>query len=355
MISMKEKIILFNPAIPHYRLFIYKKINTIYDLTICHGGDFIDNVDFKQIIIKNFKFGPFIYFFNITFKFLNNFGVVITDGNLRNINYYLFQLNPFRKYKVISWTIGVSASYKNQYDKNKGLDFLRVFLFNKNDALLFYSIYPYNKYKNIINNDKIFIANNTVENPNILLNECITKDSIIFIGTLYKEKNIFNLLYAYFNLYKINNNLYNLFIIGDGDLYNEIDQFIINNKLNHKIFLLGKISNNLTLSKYFQRSFACISPGQAGLSVLTSFSFGVPFITKFDAITGGEIFNIINLYNGIIYLEDYDLQIILNDIKINSKKYLIMGENASIYYSTKCCPDLMIESVNNAIKYVLNQ
>ena len=119
--------------------------------------------------------------------------------------------------------------------------------------------------------------------------------------------------------------------------------------------MLGKIFDEQHLCSYFSRSLACISPGQAGLSVLKSMGYGVPFITKKDAITGGEIFNIKNGENGIIYQKDDELTDIILEIGEHRQKFLNMGKNAKEYYDKFRTPEHMAQGISGAIEYVNNK
>ena len=118
--------------------------------------------------------------------------------------------------------------------------------------------------------------------------------------------------------------------------------------------MVGAIYDFKKLEPYFRQSFACISPGQAGLTVLTSMGYGTPFITKVGAITGGEIFNIKNNENGIIYDQENDLTNIIIDIHKNRQKYITMGINARKFYMTNRRPDQMVVGLTEAIKYSIN-
>ena len=81
-------------------------------------------------------------------------------------------------------------------------------------------------------------------------------------------------------------------------------------------------------------------------------SFGVPFITVKNAITGGEIFNI-KSDNGVVVDDIDSILYVLNDISLNPNKYFDMGSKAKEYYLHNCHPDNMILSVKDAIKYSL--
>src|SRR5690606_30059949 len=159
------------------------------------------------------------------------------------------------------------------------------------------------------NRKKIFIANNTVYNPNPQNLSHLCKTGFLFVGTLNKRKGL-DILLESFKQYLDNNKkvtIKYLYIIGKGEMYAWIRDFIRNNNLDENVILLGEI-NDLELKKrYFGKSIVNISPNQAGLSVLESFSFGVPFITMQNAISGGEHLNIIHGYNGYFFNKKNEL------------------------------------------------
>ncbi|WP_449437266.1 glycosyltransferase [Pedobacter steynii] len=152
-----------------------------------------------------------------------------------------------------------------------------------------------------------------------------TFESFIFIGSLYKQKKIFDLLYAYEEVIKnLDGKVPKLEIIGDGDEYENIKEWIIMKGFNELVILHGNLNKDEDLLPIFNRSIACISPGQAGLSVQKCFSYGVPFITSFKAITGGEITSIMNGVTGFLYdssiseLSKILLRIISGEVDIKS-------------------------------------
>ena len=162
------------------------------------------------------------------------------------------------------------------------------------------------------------------------------------------------MLDSYKKALDLSENFLPLIIIGDGEEFNNIKTWITDHNLEENIHLKGAIFDTNELEQYFRQAYACISPGQAGLSVLTSMGNGTPFITKRSAITGGEIFNIKNKVNGITYLEDNELVDILLDINSNKKKYIKMGKNARSFYLNERMPEKMIARLILAIEYALN-
>ena len=92
-----------------------------------------------------------------------------------------------------------------------------------------------------------------------------------------------------------------LMIVGSGSEEHTLKLKVCEYGLEDQIQFLGAIYKESELAKLFTESIICISPNQAGLSVLKSMGYGVPYVTHKDAITGGEILNIKNGENGIVY------------------------------------------------------
>lgn len=346
------KILLINPLIPDYRVPIFNIIGSKFDLTVLHSGTIINEYLFKQQYFELKKIGPFFWSSINLNKLCKQYDIIISEANIRYLDRNLMILNPFRKYKWISWGIGVSASYDKKIGESTYFDFFRFKIFKKSNALIFYSNFPVNRYlKAGFNRETLFVANNTVE---VKYNNEIEYDKkhLLFVGTLYKQKKIYNLLKAYKEYYLISNRPLFLHIIGSGPEKENIEEFILNNNLQNYIFLHGAIYDQKILEKYFRTSLACISPGQAGLSVLTSMGYGTPYITKSDAVTGGEIFNIKNEINGIIYEDDSDLLKILIDIENNERKYIDFGKKARDFYLNYRTPNQMANSIIDACNFV---
>lgn len=293
-----KKVLLITEKLEHYRISLFSLLAKNVDLTIIHASFFIENMEFKQkkLIIKNI--GPFVKYSGFN---AGDYDFIIYPFNMRVINLLICSLKK-TMYKKCLFGIGLSASYDKQYDQKSVLDYLRIYYLKKFDYAIFYEKYPFIKYKSRgVAAEKMSIAYNTVsKNRDFnILNK--TFESFLFIGSLYKQKNIFSLIEVYHSLYLLDSNIYKLEIVGEGDEFHRIEKYIYDNKLVGKIILHGKIISDDELLPIMQRSIVCISPGQAGLSVQKCFSYGVGFITTYNAITGGEIASIIENVNGDFY------------------------------------------------------
>ena len=306
------KVLLLQGSIVHYRVPVYNELAQKVDLTVVYSeGSVPEDVCFKYQYIPTIK--KHYKIFRDNFEFLNN----INESFDENQN-------------IIKKTLG--------YIKRA-------------DAMLFYADYPVQKFAKLgIKKEKLFVANNTVK---VLKHKEKNKDCLLFIGSLYKQKKINVLLEAYWIAYQKNSNIPNLILIGEGSERENIEQWIAKYGLNEKITLTGGIYNEEKLVTYFEKAILCISPDQAGLSVLKSMGYGVPYVTHRDAITGGEIFNIKNGINGIL-MESFDeLENIILEASADIGKFLQMGRNAEQYYYENRTIEKMVSGFEQAINYVM--
>lgn len=356
---MKPNVLLLQATLSLYNVPVYSIIAQNVDLTVGYTikNECKEDLSFKIMRLNYKRIGSLFFIKKGFFKMCSQYDVVIFLSDLHYISYCSL---PFirRKYKVIPWTIGIRASYTRRYDINRKKNFIdRIYgeVLKKSDAIIFYMKAPVLYWGDSINKDKIFIAHNTVEVIPNEIDKCKIKNRILFLGTLYKEKKIYELINAYIKA-KVNfhpNKFLYLDIIGGGDEYENIKAIIEEQGLTDSIFLHGPIFNETELAKHFSKSLLCISPDQAGLSVLKSMGYGVPYVTRENAITGGERLNIIDKENGLLYNTQEELISIIEDAHKNPENYITMGIKAQKYYLSNSTPKHMAQGFIDAIKYVL--
>lgn len=328
-----KKVLIISDRLEHYRIPLYESLTDTVDLTVAYSNNIIEeDFKFNKYIIGIASRGPFIVYKNL--PYLDNFDVVIFPFNIRCIQLikFLFVKN---KFKLFVFGIGVSASYNKFYDADKKLDFIRYYILKKSDGGIFYEKYPEVKYVSMgISPLKLSVAYNTVSSNLKFDFQDKTFESFIFIGSLYKQKKIFDLLNAYQIVVRENSDKIPLLeIVGSGDESENIKKWIETNSLGSKVILHGALNKDEELSPIFQRAIACISPGQAGLSVQKCFSYGVPFITSINSITGGEALSIIDKETGFIYDSSIvGLAKVLNTIVRKDIDIKDMSEKCYIFY-----------------------
>lgn len=354
--TRRPKVLILYNKLFHYRIPVWEVLAQRCDLTVTYSMGEVK--DYSHLPFR-VEYLPLKYSrgerFNIQEENLRKkakmYDVVIIYGDISWLKFSLLPL--FTKTPVIVWSLGVSATYNKAFDANTKWDKVRKFFFNLCDAMVFYTDYPIKKYAAMgVKKEKMFEAPNTVRVSPVT--EPMEKDSILFIGTLYRAKGMQALLDAYKEL-RNTPNLPLLNIIGKGPDYDDIKQWIEENQLTDKIILRGAIYDIDEKARYFARALACISPRQAGLSVLESMGYGVPFVTTKTAITGGEIFNVHNNEDGILMDDENELTEVIRNISEQPEKYIEMGQRAQAFYNACRKPEDMADGLWQAIQYVLNK
>lgn len=356
----KMKIIVIDNELMLYRIPIFNMLAQTegVELTVAHSGKLLQgkaDLLFEERILDTYSLSRFVFYKKDLFQYLQSFDIVIASNEIRRLSLMFLPLNKHRNFKMIFWGIGVRGSYVHRLGETTVWDTLRFYFAKHADALLFYSSFPIQIYeKKGFDPKKLFVANNTVQVSNRLGNATFQRDRIIFVGSLYKEKEIYKLLKSYHAVYYRNPSIPCLDVVGDGDEMTAIRDYIERNSLSSKIILHGAIFEEEKLEELFKHAIVSISPDQAGLSVLKSMAYGVPYITHKNAITGGERLNIKNNTNGILFNNFEEIEHIIDDVILNPSRYLKMGENAKQYYNEFASPKAMVQGFMDAIHYVMH-
>lgn len=348
-----KKVLMITNKIPHYRLDLYNLVGNRYRLTIAHTGVSVNSTHFNEIKLRENKRGPFLYYKGVLKP--NDFDVVIVYLNIRLLNLYKILFTIGRNYKTILFGIGVSASYNKRYDRDKRVGYVTKYLINKSDAAIFYDNYPTIKYSSMgVSPQKMFVAYNTIASNNQLITPVSERNSILFIGSLYKQKSLEQLLAAYKKGLHEYVQLPILNIIGDGPHKDYIESWILKHNFGEKIKVLGEITEESLLKPYFDHALCCVSPGQAGLSVQKAFSYGVPFITSYYPISGGEFTSIIDGVTGFFY--DGTINGLLEKL-IEVVEHInldMINENCKVYHNRFRSPKVWTDGFCRAIEYAIN-
>lgn len=353
----KTKVLLIQEVLQDYRQPIYQLMNKEVELTLAYTlKNYIKDTSLPIIQLPYYKLGHLKVHKGL-YKVLNQYDVVISQPHLSSIRLCLIQCFP-RKFKLVTWSIGVHATYNTPFNLSKKpsvIDWILEIIQDGADACIFYmkeTIDYWSKYKKIDKN-KYFEAHNTVAVANFgEIPSYEIRSSFLFVGSLYAQKGIGELIEAYAIAKKKNGFLPVLKIVGKGSEKETIEKQIIIAGLENEILLCGAIYDEEILKDYFLDAILCISPKQAGLSVPKSLGYGCPFVTRPDAITGGERDNIINGFNGVFYNSVEELASILVESVSNKEKYSKMSSNARSYYLSKCSPEIMANGALAAIRYV---
>lgn len=352
-----KKVLILQNEISSYNVSTFNYISQFYLLTVGYLTKDKSNIEcsFEKKNFETTNLGPFTFVKRLR-KYCKQFDVICFMPNLRIPSYCFLPLQNHHN-KMISWSIGFRVSYTHPYNldrKHNFMDSIFQFVLSKCDANIFYM----NKSKEFWMNtnlrmDNVFEAINTTDVVEIDFDPELKKD-FLFIGTLYKGKGL-DLLIEAFNIVSLQcNSDIKLHIVGSGTEREALESYVIEHGLQDRIFFHGPMYDENEISKVFQHSLLCFSPTQAGLSVPKSMGYGVPFVTRKDAITGGEIYHITPDVNGIKYDKDDDLPKIMFDAIQNRHRYIDMGRNAMEYYYSHATIKHMAQGAIDAIEYALN-
>lgn len=355
---MKTKLLILQNELSAYNVSVYNLIAEHYDLTLgfYDKDKSKENCRFNKIKFKSKKIGPFI-FINGLYDYVKRFEIVCIAPDMHVVSYCIL---PFlhRKFKVTTWGIGFRCSYQHPYiptRKHVFADKISQLILSHSDALIFYMEQSKLFWEGTsLDMNKIFIAPNTAE---VVPISTITeeKKDFLFVGTLYKGKGLDVLLSTYKEYVRNTSNPYYMKIVGDGNERESLESFVKENKLSQLVTFTGAIYDEKKLAEHFKNAILCFSPNQAGLSVPKSMGYGVPFVTRKDAITGGEIYHITNGVNGIMYEKDDDILEIMFDVSLHPEKYKKMGVRAKNYYDNNATISHMAQGAMEAFEYALSR
>lgn len=342
-----KKILIHYNYILHYRKAFFNVLSKDYDVTVIHSGteSITDNDKYKEIIVPVKKVGPFYLQSGVIEETKSSeYDIIIALFDVRWVNTILSIFFSKNK-KFIWWGAWIT--------KSKIANLIRIYLSKKSDANVFYT---YGAMKDFIehgiNSDTAYVANNTFDvGSRIKSYENKIKNRILFVGSLDKRKQNDVLIRAFKNIVKDIDEDIILTIIGDGLEKNNLTQQVQEASLKDRVEFVGRVNDPQKLAEYYKESIVSVSFGQAGLSVLQGLGFGVPFLTKANAISGGEISNIKNRYNGILCEDDEkslenELLFLCNNIDFSRQ----MGENAYNYYNEFCTIENMVQGFKDAIE-----
>tara|TARA_B100001094_G_scaffold325310_1_gene379428 strand:- start:705 stop:1739 length:1035 start_codon:yes stop_codon:yes gene_type:complete len=342
-----KRILILQNKILHYRKPLYNKLSKNYEVTILHSGKkSVSLKDHYREIITPLKTFSKLFIQKGVWKAINsgNYDVVIAMMDIQWINNLIASFYHPSNIKFIWW--GIIAS------KNKNANKLRgVFLRNK--PTIFYTKLGLEKMKSLgFTSPNYGYCNNTFHIENRIschLEE--KKDSFLFVGSLDSRKRIDILINAFSNVLTKIPTTINLKIIGDGHDFDLANRLITKLKLKNRVELLGRITETEKLQEHYKSALFSISFGQAGLGILQSLGYGVPFITSKDAISGGEISNIKHEFNGIL-CENNQASLEHSLIKYANNYDLCkdLGKNAFEYYTKNCTIEQMIEKFSKIIE-----
>lgn len=338
------KVSFVHKLIYDYRLSFYESLGREpdIDLTVLHSGESMrqETSSFKEVILAEKKFGGFFWQQEIG-RYLEGQDVVVYLFDIRYISSIQRIVRRLDDSRVLFWGIGLGESKISRLIGNR----FRVFMTRYADRVAVYM--PGNKdflIESGAQGEKIFVSPNTVEVKNPFLPELSDRSRIVFLGSLKPRKRLEDLLIAFSRVSQKLPEEIGIDVIGGGDI-NRYQELATSLGIKDRVKFIGHLTDETVIGRIFSKAIVCVSPGQIGLTVLHSFAFGTPFVTSFDAITGGEKENLKHGKTGLFYDGSIgQLADLIESLVTNPEYAHGMGAAAYQYYQDSMTLDKLTNS-----------
>lgn len=379
--SVKKGVILIGRVFSAYRKPIYDILREKYSFTFLHSKNKsgISQVTTNYSIeIKSYNFskketGTYLFISNYLEKIKPQ--VVIHEFAIG----ILSMLSTYLKCKLLNIKF---ILYSHGYDRKKGFnpkdswsDNIRLFYLKKADAVIVYGQFDKNVLGNYINNDKIFVAQNTLDTHQLLnIKNRLAEEgkgnvkkrlgfdkkyNLIFIGRLLSDKKpglIIDALEQLLNNYRLNVALH---YVGDGPEYVNLKEKVESLGLTNNVVFHGAIHDENRTGDILIASDMMVMPGYLGLSVNHAFCFDCP-VMSFEQQENGpfhspEVEYVIDNETGFLLKEHSakSLADALNSYFNNSTLQNTMKENIQQMVSEVFPIEKMVKGFEDAVSYVL--
>jgi glycosyltransferase involved in cell wall biosynthesis len=383
MNSNTIKVVLIGRVFSNYRKPIYDILRQKYSFNFLHSKN---ESGISQVItpysieIKSYNFskketGTYLFISNYLEKIKPQ--VVIHE-------FAIGILSMFSTYLKCKFLNIKFVLYSHGYDRKKGFnpqfslaDKYRLFYLKKADAVIVYGQFDKNVLGNHINNDKIFVAQNTLDTHQLLNiknrlaeegKESVKKRlgfdkeyNLVFIGRLLEDKNPGLIIEALEQLLKNYQEDVALHYVGDGPEYINLKEKVESLGLVNNVVFHGAIHDE---NKTGEILFACdmmVMPGYLGLSVNHAFCFDCP-VMSFEQQENGpfhspEVEYVIDNETGFLLKEHSaeSLADALNSYFNNSTLQITMKENIQQMVSDVFPIEKMVKGFEDAVSYVLSK
>lgn len=334
---MKSILFVLDHKLHHYRAPLFDRLGQYFNVVVCHRGPMLaGSYKFTQTVLHYYSVGPFEFVRRL--GSLDNYDAVVFMQNLRILNIYSA---PFcrKKAALLFWGIGTSSASGLGSESWVSVQVRNLVMWAYNGTAL-YSEFPLTRYWKVCR-EKVSIVGNSVVSDGVDTSSEY-KEYFLFIGSLDKRKGLDLLLDSFNAAVSINKDL-KLLIAGGGPELSALQQMVNRYGLQDCVHFLGPVYDSELKLKLFKKAFCVISPLQAGLSVVESFSYGVPFVTSSRAISGGESMSIKDGVNGVLFEDSSELSDIILSFKDGRRSSAMLGRSAYCLYREELAFDFYVQ------------
>ena len=288
-LELKDNSLLIKDGVSAHSVGVARQLKKKYNVTIFSPGD-ESKFSFQGIEFihsggqsnSQYKFGNLDFCYKlIDYSLNNNFHYIVVHSGL--IIFLSFMRNIMKAH-CVGYVHDVFPNIKGSI-----YSFLRDLFFRKSRKLdLVMSDNAYNcevlteKYR--YNPHKVYLSGNGVEIEKFTFQD--SKDEqLVFIGRFVGSKNIIKLIKSLEKLLRQNKNLI-LVLIGDGILYDDINEYAVKNSLQNSVKIFRNIKEEQKINE-LQKAKVYVSLSEAegfGIPLVESMACGaVPVVSNIDA------------------------------------------------------------------------
>lgn len=295
------KIAMLFPYTPSYREGIYKLMDKELEVDWFFCGNAKRNLkmlDYSVLRHCNLTleekkiFGPIVYYKGIKRLNFQQYDVIICAGVIRSLSeWWLLQKmsKGMKRPKIFLWTHG-------WYGKETAIQkMVKKFFFRKVDGFFLYGDYARNEMlkegfdakklhviKNSLDYDKQLELRNSMS-PSDIYHDHFNNNNptIVFIGRLTPVKKL-DLLVKAVGLLKAKGENYNIALIGDGEMREEISSVVNEYDLTSCVWFYGSCFDEKVNAELVYNADLCVAPGNIGLTAMHVMMFGCPAMSHND-------------------------------------------------------------------------
>lgn len=376
---MNKKIALISPFLTHYRINFYKQFNEVLNNSlICYFQNKNKNdgrpaitIDGSESLFKNYKniqitISTFSLKFSLDLIFKikrEKIDVLIIEGATSNITSWVFLLlkNIFNL-RIVIWACGWYPE-GHSFFVNRIKSFAEKIFFSRANYIITYSTKAKFNLRNIGITKPIYVAYNGIDLDTFKLNfekvvieslelKNTSKKVFLYVGGIFEDKNVRFLLEAFNNFNLVNKDSI-LWVIGDGPIKNELEKFVLKNKIEDIIFF-GRIEKDV--DSYFNAADFFVLPGVGGLALNQAMLWKSPCIVS--EADGTEDDLVIDEVTGFRFLKnniDSLVEKLTQAYNLSDEEYIKMGLKSQELILQRSNTDQMVKVFKKVIDIYSNK
>lgn len=294
--TRKPKVALIYGPLLHYRIPLFQALAERYELTVFATAfdQPSTKLNFATEVLPSLKIGRFTLQKGLRRRLIDGkFDICISFLDVSHLDSLAAALLPVAP-TTISWGVWLTG--------NAVADCVRLFAVRRSHSAIFYCYqHSLEVAAHGIEPQKLYVAPNTVSvDVGVELASPTDRDSFLFVGSFTARKGLDRLVKLFARALGELPERVKLVLVGDGPEGPKLRALVDVLGISDRVVMPGRSNDFTELASYYKRAFAAISLNQAGLSVLQSMGFGIPFMTVEGSISGGETLNIVDGVNGRI-------------------------------------------------------